>query len=175
MASLAPLANLAPYHIMLYGTLLGTELYQSFVMTKVCYNALPMPAFTTLQKRVFPAYFRLQSLLFLLTAATHPPYGPVSLVSSAGDLAPMALGGALAVSNLVVYGPRTQEAMVERIHQETRDGKKYNDPESTEEMRVKNRAFSRAHAMSIHLNLVAIGATIWYGFLLASRMEFVVK
>ena len=135
MASLAPLANLAPYHIMLYGTLLGTELYQvfpplpwiacavklnplqSFVMTKVCYNALPMPAFTTLQKRVFPAYFRLQSLLFLLTAATHPPYGPVSLVSSAGDLAPMALGGALAALNLVVYGPRTQEAMVERIHQ----------------------------------------------------------
>ena len=30
MASLAPLANLAPYHIMLYGTLLGTELYQVF-------------------------------------------------------------------------------------------------------------------------------------------------
>ena len=58
---------------------------------------------------------------------------------------------------------------------ETRDGKKYNDPESTEEMRVKNRAFSRAHAMSIHLNLVAIGATIWYGFLLASRMEVVIK
>ena len=86
-------------------------------MTKVCYNALPMPAFTTLQKRVFPAYFRLQSLLFLSTAATRPPYGPVSLVSSAGDLAPMALGGALAALNLVVYGPRTQEAMVERIHQ----------------------------------------------------------
>ncbi|KAL2050415.1 hypothetical protein ABVK25_009249 [Lepraria finkii] len=63
---------------MLYGTLPGTELYQSFVMTKICYDALPMPAFTTLQKRVFPVYFRLQSLLFLLTAATHPPYGPVS-------------------------------------------------------------------------------------------------
>ena len=38
-------------------------------------------------------------------------------------------------------------------------------------MKAKNRAFSRAHAMSIHLNLVAIGATIWYGFCLASRFE----
>ena len=54
---------------------------------------------------------------------------------------------------------------------ETRDGKKYNDPEGSEEMKVKNKAFSRAHAMSIHFNLIAMGATIWYGFRLASRFE----
>ena len=57
---------------------------------------------------------------------------------------------------------------------ETRDGRKYNDPKVSEEMKVKNKAFSRAHAMSIHLNLLAMGATIWYGFRLASRMELVV-
>ena len=57
---------------------------------------------------------------------------------------------------------------------ETRDGKKYNDPEPSEEMRAKNKAFSRAHAMSIHFNLIAIGATVWYGFRLTSRMELVV-
>ncbi|KAL9600097.1 MAG: hypothetical protein Q9179_003327 [Wetmoreana sp. 5 TL-2023] len=117
LARFGPLAELAPYHLMLYGTLLGTELYQSFVMTKICYNALPMSAFTTLQKRVFPAYFRLQSILLLLTAATHPPFGPLSLVSLPGDLIPLAFGGALAALNLIIYGPRTQEMMVERIHQ----------------------------------------------------------
>lgn len=90
---------------------------QTFVMTKVCYQALPMSAFTTLQKRVFPVYFRLQSLLFLSTALTHPPFGPVSLVSSPWDLMPLGIGGALAVLNMMVWGPRTQEAMVERIHQ----------------------------------------------------------
>lgn len=86
-------------------------------MTKICYNALPMSAFTTLQKRVFPAYFRIQSTLLLLTAATHAPHGPFSLVKSPGDLIPLALGGALAALNLMIYGPRTQEAMVQRIHQ----------------------------------------------------------
>ena len=86
-------------------------------MTKVCYNALPMSAFTTLQKRVFPVYFRLQSLLLLLTAVTHPPYGPVSLVTSLGDLLPMVVAGGMAVLNLGVYGPRTQRAMMDRIHQ----------------------------------------------------------
>lgn len=87
-------------------------------MTKVCYQALPMSAFTTLQKRVFPIYFRIQTLLILLTAITYPPYGPMSLIiCRAGDLIPMTLAGAMAALNLGVYGPRTQKAMIERIHQ----------------------------------------------------------
>ena len=86
-------------------------------MTKVSYNALPMSAFTTLQKRVFPVYFRIQSVLLLATALTHPPYGPVSLATSLWDLVPLAFGGALAGLNLTVWGPRTQTAMIERIHQ----------------------------------------------------------
>ena len=38
-------------------------------------------------------------------------------------------------------------------------------------MERRNRAFRRVHAMSIHLNLVTVGATVWYGFRLASRLE----
>lgn len=38
-------------------------------------------------------------------------------------------------------------------------------------MGKRNRAFERVHAMSIHLNLVTVGATVWYGFGLALRLE----
>ena len=86
-------------------------------MTKISYKALPMSAFTTLQKKVFPAYFRIQSLLIFLTAATHIPYGPYSLVGSTGDTITLAFGGGMALLNLTIYGPKTQEAMIERIHQ----------------------------------------------------------
>lgn len=87
-------------------------------MTKICYQVLPMSAFTTLQKRVFPAYFRIQNLLFLLTAVTYPPYGPYSLVkNSTGDTVTLVFAGAMALLNLTVYGPRTQDAMIARIHQ----------------------------------------------------------
>lgn len=87
-------------------------------MTSICYQALPMSAFTTLQKRVFPAYFRIQNLLFLLTALTYPPYGPYSLVkNSTGDTVTLIFAGAMALLNLTMYGPRTQEAMIGRIHQ----------------------------------------------------------
>ena len=61
------------------------------------------------------------------------------------------------------------------VMSETRDGKKFNDPECSQAMKAKNKAFSRAHAMSIHLNLLAIGATVWYGFRLASRFQLVVE
>lgn len=40
------------------------------------------------------------------------------------------------------------------------------------EMEVLNKAFSRAHAMSIHLNLVTIGATLWWGWQLVSKLQF---
>lgn len=42
----------------------------------------------------------------------------------------------------------------------------------SDDMKILNRAFSRAHAMSIHLNLITIGATIWYGLRLASNLQF---
>jgi hypothetical protein len=42
----------------------------------------------------------------------------------------------------------------------------------SEEMAKLKKAFSRNHAMSIHLNLIAMGATLWYGWRLASRLEF---
>lgn len=86
-------------------------------MTKICYQVLPISAFTTLQKKVFPAYFRIQTLLIFLTAATHVPYGPYSLVASVGDTIPLAFAGGMALLNLTIYGPKTQEAMIERIHQ----------------------------------------------------------
>ena len=86
-------------------------------MTKVCYNALPMSAFTTLQKRVFPVYFRIQSLLIVLAAITHPPSGLYSLVESPGDVITLGFAGAMALLNLTVYGPKTEKVMIDRIHQ----------------------------------------------------------
>ena len=78
-----------------------------------------MSAFKTLQKRVFPLYFQLQSALIVLTAATVPPYSLISLASSPGDWVPLSVAGAMAALNLLKFGPTTLKAMVDRIHQGT--------------------------------------------------------
>lgn len=45
----------------------------------------------------------------------------------------------------------------------------------SDEMKNLNRSFSRNHAMCIHLNLITIVATLWYGWRLASRMKFEIE
>jgi hypothetical protein len=57
---------------------------------------------------------------------------------------------------------------------ETRDANIYGTVDTSEishDMRLMHRKFSKPHAMSIHLNLVTIGATLWYGWRLASRLN----
>lgn len=112
MSSLVP-----PLHLLSFSTLLGTELYQTFVITKVAYNALPRTAFTSLQKQLFPIYFQSQSLLLFLTAVTFPPSGPLGIIQHKGDWIPFSVAGVTAVLNLLVYGPRTRQSMIDRIHQ----------------------------------------------------------
>ena len=104
-------------HLLVYSSLLGTELYQSFVMTKVCYIALPRSAFRTLQKRVFPVYFRAQVALVLLSAVTFPPAGIFGLAINRADWIPHLVAAVTAVLNLGVYEPQTRQCMIGVAHQ----------------------------------------------------------
>ena len=55
----------------------------------------------------------------------------------------------------------------------TRDAKRPGDPsETSPEMAALDRQFKKNHAMSIHLNLISIGATLVYGWRLASKLQF---
>ncbi|KAK1635036.1 hypothetical protein BDP81DRAFT_450799 [Colletotrichum phormii] len=127
------MTSLAPYHIISYGTLLGTSLFQ---------------------------------------ALTFPPRGPASLFKENSDWIPLVVAGLPSLANLLVYGPRSKQAMIHRTHQETRDAKRPGDvDEPSPNMLAVRRRFSRNHAMSIHLKLVSIIAMLRYGFSLASRIH----
>ena len=86
-------------------------------MTKVCFQALPMAQFTTLQKKVFPLYFKIQVGLLAAVAFTYPPASLLSLTKCRRDIAPLAIALAVSTLNLIVYGPLTEKIMVERSHQ----------------------------------------------------------
>ncbi|KAE8440914.1 hypothetical protein EG329_006335 [Mollisiaceae sp. DMI_Dod_QoI] len=166
---LTPLTSLGSYHLIAWGSLLGTELYQSFVMTKLCYIHLPRPQFTTLQKRVFPVYFNIQTGLVVATALTYPPGSVLSLATNIPDAVLLGVIFGLSLLNKFVYGPRTSQVMVERAHQETRDGQRHTDGVSNEMVLLKRR-FSFNHAMSIHLNFIAIIGAVLYGLRLGSNI-----
>ncbi|KAJ5979392.1 hypothetical protein N7501_002734 [Penicillium viridicatum] len=160
--------NLLPYHLLSYGALLGTELYQSFINTKICYQALPMKEFILLQKRLFPVYFGTQVGLTALTAATHPPYSILSLVQDPWSVAPLAIVGLTGCLNWFIYGPRTTTAtLVRRALQENENTDA--DADGSKVHRA-NRNFARNHAMAIHLNAIAMIATVFYGFSLSATL-----
>ena len=167
-----------------YGTLLGSSIYQSFINGIVSYRALSRPQFSTLQAALTPVYFALQTALPVLMALTYP--GVKSLTATEASslrgllqeqnrytvLAPIATICALNAINLLWAGPVTTRIMKERKHQETRDGKKYYDQGTqSKEMQRLNRAFGRMHGVSAVTNLVGLGVTVFYGFLLAERLQ----
>ncbi|KAI1818251.1 hypothetical protein GGS20DRAFT_581669 [Poronia punctata] len=203
---------LGPLHLLSYSALLGAQLYQTFVVVRVSYRALPRGPFATLQRRLFPIYFRSQFLLLLLTAVTITPQGPLTLIANKAAWIPFAVAGVTAALNLLIYGPQTRQLMAERIHQSasgspflckrTRElaltrspllpliepvdieGKKtggvdadmqvgleVQQSQQQQQQQQRHRSFVRAHATSIHLNLLTIGATLWWGWKLASNLN----
>ncbi|KAJ5222074.1 uncharacterized protein N7469_010961 [Penicillium citrinum] len=182
---LQTVGHLLPYHLFSYGALLGTELFQTFVNTKLCFKYLPMREFLVLQKRVFPIYFASQVGLVVLTAATHPPYSIFSLVADTSSTVSLAVVLVTGLLNWAVYGPRTTTASFVRraVHAissapwvlSANDGveahdKQENGVEDQEKVNRANKTFKFNHAMSIHLNAIALTATVWYGISLSSHI-----
>ncbi|KAH6850277.1 hypothetical protein B0I37DRAFT_110219 [Chaetomium sp. MPI-CAGE-AT-0009] len=172
----------APYHILSYGTLLGTTVFHTFVNGIIAFRALPRPYFGALMAQIFPVYFSMQATLPALLALTYPlrtgrgGAGGLAGVLEASNrwtvLAPLAGAFACAAGNLVVVGPRTTRVMEERRGQERKDGKKaYDSPPHSEEMVALNRRFSILHGISSLLNLGTLAATVAYGVTLSSRLS----
>lgn len=174
----------APYHLLSYGTLLGSTLFQSFIGGVIAFRVLPRPQFAQLQSKTFPVYFAMQTALSLVLGLTFPSragtvgYGALR-DDSAGLLADTNRGALIAIAtmfvsglvNLAFVGPATTKCMRERKHQETRDGKKSYDagPHSPEMQRL-NKKFGMLHGISSLTNLAGFFAEIYYGIVLAQRL-----
>ncbi|PQE12941.1 mitochondrial outer membrane protein [Rutstroemia sp. NJR-2017a WRK4] len=183
MPDLSILKTPAPYHILTYGTLLGTQFFQSFINGIVSYKSLPRPQFSVLQQNLFPIYFSLQTALPAVLAITYP--GSKTLMGTASGLSgafaetnrwsvlvPLATMFVTGLANLAVLGPATTKIMKERKHQETRDGKKsYDAAPHSKEMERLNKAFGQMHGISSLVNMFSLIATMWYGVTLADRLQ----
>ncbi|KAJ9207366.1 hypothetical protein DTO164E3_640 [Paecilomyces variotii] len=177
------MVDLGPFHILSYGTLLGVEVFQSFIGGIVSFRVLPRPQFSLLQSHIFPIYFSLQTALPVVAALTYPGEktllgnGPSSLAgvlapeNRLSTLLPLATVFITGLTNLAFLGPQTVNIMEERKKQEAIDGKKSYDPAPhSKEMLALNKRFGKLHGYSTLVNLAAILATISYGYVLGKRI-----
>ncbi|KAH7382202.1 hypothetical protein BKA66DRAFT_463986 [Pyrenochaeta sp. MPI-SDFR-AT-0127] len=183
MSSLSSFKSPATYHLLSYGTLLGSTLFQSFISGVVAFRVLPRPQFSTLQKHTFPIYFTLQTLTPIAMLFTYPS-GASSLVpilsssskiqTSTDKLSAWLIGTMFvtALVNWAYVGPQTTKIMGLRKHQETRDGKKsYDAGPHSKEMQELNKRFGILHGVSTLINLGGLGAMIWYGGVLGEALR----
>jgi hypothetical protein len=149
--------------------MLGSTVFQSFIGGIVAYRALPRAQFSALQKSIFPPYFTLQTLAPVAMWLTYPRSLLQHDRSNAYLISTMFV---TALLNLVYVGPQTTEVMRLRKHQETRDGKKsYDAGPHSEEMKGLNKRFSVLHGISSTVNLVGLGAMVWYGAVLGEGLR----
>lgn len=184
MPGFASLLSLAPYHVLSYGTLLGSQVFQSFIGGVMAYRTLARPQFSALQQGIFPVYFTMQTALPVILALTYPGerdalgVGPSSVSGVLLDkhrvntLLPLATILFTSLANLLIVGPATTKIMHQRKHQETREGKKsYDPPPHSKEMTRLNKSFARMHGISSLLNLAGLLGTVFYGVTLAERIR----
>ncbi|KAF4983217.1 hypothetical protein FZEAL_1320 [Fusarium zealandicum] len=171
----------APYHILAYGTLLGTTFFHSFINGIVMFRAVNRPTFSAVQQKLFPIYFGMQTILPGIMALTFPgnsliglANGPLGLVSefarwhSLLPIGVMAVTGAL---NLTILLPLTTETMKQRRGQVKRDGKEwYAEGPHSDEMKALNKKFGIVHGISSLVNLATFFALVAYGFTLGGRV-----
>ncbi|KAG9257280.1 uncharacterized protein F5Z01DRAFT_648317 [Emericellopsis atlantica] len=174
--------SVAPYHIITYGTLLGTSFFHSFINGPVMFKTVERPVFSSMQQALFPIYFGIQTAAPVLMALTFPGNALFGLSSGVQGLVnqsqryqsllPMGVMFVTGVTNLFLLLPLVTGVMKERRGQAKRDGKEWDaaGPHS-DEMQALNKRFGMLHGISSLLNLGTLIAAVAYGFTLGGRIQ----
>lgn len=132
-------------HILSYSILTGTTLWHSFLGGPIAYKTLPRQQFGTLQGRLFPPFFAVQTITAAVCFAT----SFYSVSATYNEL--VALGG-IAVSgllNLMVVGPWTTVPLTPDICMIETDGVGNHEREAQtrtgDEFKIYGRQYQRRH------------------------------
>ncbi|KAI2626566.1 hypothetical protein GGR54DRAFT_591537 [Hypoxylon sp. NC1633] len=179
--------SVAPYHILSYGTLLGTQVFHTFINAPDSFKVLERQQFAILQRKLFPSYFAIQTTVPAILALTYPgtknlvgefsiPSGFAGTFHESNRWAVLLPLGTMLVTGLVNLAyllPKTNDITARRRAQERKDGKlSYAAPPHSEQMAALNKSFGRVHGVSSLLNLVTLLATVAYGVKLSSRLTY---
>lgn len=147
----------------------------SLTKLQIMFKHLPRQMFGSVQSRLFPVYFSIQSatsvaLLWLWTKGARP--------SNKNQLWRMnkyllAFCATASVANMLVIGPWTTAIMKKRHRLERLEGTTYNAPQKSDEMRKLNKQFGTAHGVSSLLNLFFVIASTVHTAYIASNGLFI--
>ncbi|VUC34364.1 unnamed protein product [Clonostachys rosea] len=163
--TLQSLISSPPIHLICFFSLLGTELHQSLISARKYFHALRRDQSPTLHERVSPTLLRAQSILLVLVAVTVPPHGFLSLIEHKSSWIPLLISSYATALNLFLFSPRASRALNDLQLQSiaNNSGKASETEPLNPNVAALEKSFRRNRAATVHLNMVTIMATIWYG------------
>ncbi|KAG1801371.1 uncharacterized protein HD556DRAFT_870962 [Suillus plorans] len=174
-ASLLGTVSLKGIYILGYGWLYGMSVWVSFFGGIIAFRTLPRHQFGALQHKTFPIYFsssiRLSLALLGLWAYAHSELLANITSPLRADVAQTyVLGSVIALQscNQFVVGPMTSRTMFQRHKLEKEEGKNYNEPGVSAQMKALNTKFGMLHGMSSLANLGAVIALTFHGLWIGS-------
>jgi len=182
-AAMRSLWNPRTFSTLASGTLLGSAIWGSFVAGVIAYKTLPRQQFGNLQSKTFPKYFLFNcygsAALGINWLYNHP--GTLSRMLDPSIFRMPSVFNAwiigvglfgMSLLNYAVITPWTSGLMFQRHKLERSEGKSYDDPAASAEMKDLTKQFHLAHSASSIANLVYLGALVFhsawvanYGFL----------
>ncbi|CDO70240.1 hypothetical protein BN946_scf184942.g40 [Trametes cinnabarina] len=145
-------------------------LWVTFIGGTIAFKTLPRQQFGNLQHRTFPIYFvlsiALSSSLLGLWVYSHPSVLQNYLHPTQGDVAQAYALAAVVLSqaaNHLIIGPLTSKTMFKRHKLEKEEGKAYNEPNVSAEMKSLNKLFAQLHGISSLANLTAFLSLLFHG------------
>ncbi|KAL0576574.1 hypothetical protein V5O48_005406 [Marasmius crinis-equi] len=170
LQSVFSLFSLNGLYLVGYGWAFGTAVWVTFFGGVIAYKALPRQQFGALQHKTFPIYFMqsivLSSLLLGIWVFSHPDVVTHIANPFIADVAQVYTLGSVIFAqgtNYFVIGPLTSKTMFQRHKLEKEEGKSYNEPGVSQEMKALNRRFGSLHGISSLANLWAVIALGFHG------------
>lgn len=158
-------------HVLAYGSLLGTLIFNTFIVGLTMFANMPRQMFGRVQAKMFPKYFSLTTAALLILLAGHWLYSPAGLSAAAPGVTPLLWAVGLNVVNLLFIEPYVTKMMFERYDLENKGSKTAED-----EAQIKSlyKKFGAWHGVSSLNNLGVLAATVAYGWVIAGKLAAVV-
>lgn len=153
-------------HVLAYGTLLGTLVFNTFIVGLTMFGNMPRQMFGRVQSKMFPKYFSLTTASCLLLLAGHV-LSPAGLVLSSPGVVPLLVATALSFLNWLAIEPHVTAMMFARYDIENKTSK---TPEDEAEIKRLYKKFGAWHGISSLNNLGVLCAVVSYGWVIASKL-----
>ncbi|OCH96698.1 hypothetical protein OBBRIDRAFT_717957 [Obba rivulosa] len=170
LQTLLGLFNPQGLYLIGYSWLFGMTLWVTFIGGTIAFKSLPRQQFGALQHRTFPIYFTisiaLSAGLLGLWTYSHPAVLTHYLEPQVADVAQAYALAAVLISQLAnqaVIGPLTSKTMFQRHRQEKEEGKAYNEPGVSDQMKALNSRFGMLHGVSSLFNMTAFLTLLFHG------------